>query len=71
MTEELISNVILQAPNFLGFLIAVYTLRQANRELLEYLRDCDCTSEDKKRLSELDTLVNSLSETAQAKAIDK
>lgn len=45
MTEELITNVILQAPNFIGFFIAVWTLRQANRELLDYLRDCDCGGE--------------------------
>lgn len=45
-------NIVYQAPNFVFAFVAVWTLRQANRELLEYLRDCDCGKETRRNNQE-------------------
>ena len=43
---ELLKFLILQLPNFLGLLIALYLLREQNIKLMELLRDCNKRNED-------------------------
>lgn len=38
---DLIKLIVLQLPNFLGLLIALYLMREQNKSLMELIRECN------------------------------
>lgn len=41
MDFEFVKYLILQAPNLIGLIIALYLMREQNKELIRLLRECN------------------------------